>query len=71
MDTNRIYSLYNAEDTNELPIQKIANLIRYNTNRTQLIVEWIQDPPPGTVVLTHEEIKSITNGVDWQYFEED
>jgi hypothetical protein len=65
MAINRIYSLYNTSDTNEIPIQKISNFIRYSVDGTQLIVEWTQEPPVGTVILTHEEAKSITSGPDW------
>lgn len=65
MATDKIYSIYNTAETNEIPIQKIANFIRYNLDGTQLIVEWTQDPPPGTITLTYEEAKSITSGLDW------
>lgn len=65
MAINRIYSLYNTSDTNEIPIQKISNFIRYSVDGTQLIVEWTKEPPTGTVILTHEEAKSITSGPDW------
>ena len=54
MDINRIYTVYNKSDIDNVPIQKIANYIRYSLDGTQLIVEWIDTPPSGVTTIDHQ-----------------
>lgn len=65
MGTNRIYTVFNTSDTDNIPIQKIANLIRYSVDGSQLIVEWTEDPPSNVSTLTHEEALALTSGPNW------
>lgn len=65
MDINRIYTVYNTSDVNDVPIQKITNYIRYSVDNSQLIVEWIDTPPNGTIVMTHQEAVDLMNTPNW------
>lgn len=65
MDINRIYTVYNTSDVNDVPIQKITNYIRYSVDNSQLIVEWTDTPPNGTIVMTHQEAVDLMNTPNW------
>jgi hypothetical protein len=65
MDINRIYTVYNTSDVNDVPIQKIANYIRYSLDGTQLIVEWIDTPPDDVTIIDHETAVSLTQTSEW------
>jgi len=65
MDINRIYTVYNTSDVNDVPIQKIANYIRYSLDGTQLIVEWLDTPPDNVTIIDHETAVSLTQTSEW------
>lgn len=65
MATNRAYTVFNASDSNDITVQKIANFIRYSLDETQLIVEWIGAPPEDVIVLTHEEAVRLMSTPEW------
>lgn len=65
MDINRIYTVYNTSDVNDVPIQKIANYIRYSLDGTQLIVEWLDTPPDDVTIIDHETAVSLTQTSEW------
>jgi len=65
MDINRIYTVYNTSDVNDVPIQKIANYIRYSLDGNQLIVEWIDTPPDNVTIIDHETAVSLTQTSEW------
>ena len=71
MDINRIYTVYNTSDVNDVPIQKIANYIRYSLDGTQLIVEWLDTPPDDVVVIDHETALTLMSGISWTSPDED
>lgn len=62
---NRIYTVYNTSDVNDVPIQKIANYIRYSLDGTQLIVEWIDTPPIGVTTIDHQTASSLMKTEEW------
>lgn len=65
MDINRIYTVYNTSDVNDVPIQKIANYIRYSLDGTQLIVEWLDTPPDDVTIIDHETAVSLMQTSEW------
>lgn len=65
MVINRIYTIYNKSDIDNVPIQKIANYIRYSLDGTQLIVEWTDTPPDDVTIIDHETALSLTQTSDW------
>lgn len=65
MGINRIYTIYNKSDIDNVPIQKIANYIRYSLDGTQLIVEWLDTPPDDVTIIDHETALSLTQTSDW------
>lgn len=65
MGINRIYTIYSKSNIDNVPIQKIANYIRYSLDGTQLIVEWTDTPPDDAVVIDHETAMSLTQTSDW------
>lgn len=65
MGINRIYTIYNKSDIDNVPIQKIANYIRYSLDGTQLIVEWTDTPPDDVTIIDHETALSLTQTSDW------
>ena len=65
MDINRIYTVYNTSDVNDVPIQKIANYIRYSLDGTQLIVEWLDTPPDNVTIIDHETAVSLMQTSEW------
>lgn len=65
MVINRIYTIYNKSDIDNVPIQKIANYIRYSLDGTQLIVEWLDTPPDDVTIIDHETALSLTQTSDW------
>lgn len=65
MATNRIYTIYSSKDLNDVPIQKIANYIRYSSDGTKLIVEWMDTPPDGTTIIDHETASSLMQTEEW------
>lgn len=65
MAISRIYTVYNSSDVNDVPIQKIANHIRYSLNGTQLIIEWIDTPPDGVTTIDHETAVSLMQTPEW------
>jgi hypothetical protein len=70
MGINRIYTVYNKSDIDNVPIQKIANYIRYSLDGTQLIVEWTNTPPDDAVVINHDTAISIMSNTNWTPLEE-
>lgn len=67
MATDKIYTVYNTSDIDNVPIQKITNYIRYSVDNSQLIVEWTDTPPPGTIVMTHQEAIDLMNTPNWVF----
>lgn len=65
MDINRIYTVYNTSDVNDVPIQKIANYIRYSLDGTQLIVEWIDTPPSEVTTIDHQTALNLITTPEW------
>jgi len=65
MDINRIYTIYNKSDIDNVPIQKIANYIRYSLDGTQLIVEWTDTPPSDAVIISHDDAVDLMQTSEW------
>lgn len=65
MDINRIYTVYNKSNIDNVPIQKIANYIKYSLDGTQLIVEWLDTPPVGVITIDHQTASSLMKTEEW------
>lgn len=72
MATNRIYSIIENQGSTMVPIDKISNHIRRNNDNTKHIVEWIdEDIPLQFQIMTHAEMVTEINKLEWQYPDED
>lgn len=65
MGTNHLYSVHPALESNSVPQDKIANVLRYSLDGTQFIVEWLQTPDPSVVTLNHTDALNLTRTSDW------
>lgn len=65
MAINRIYKVYKASDYDSIDLSKVSNNIRWNNDRSEFIVEFIEQPHGNTIVLTHDEAKALTQTEAW------
>lgn len=65
MGIDHSYSVHPASQSNSVPQDKIANVLRYSLDGTQFIVEWLQTPDPGVVTLNHTDALNLMRTSDW------
>lgn len=70
MAINRIYKVYPANEFDNIDKSKVSNHIRWNLANTEFIVEFIEPPHGNTIVLTHDEAKSLMQTEAWMPMED-
>lgn len=62
MDTRK-YTIFNANEINDIDPSKIASNIRWSVDGSKFIVKWITTPE--NEYITHEEATLILDSPEW------